>query len=753
MMSPDPVRRRDARIRTLIAGVATLALAGMATYAQPPARATFGVEWIVSDEGHDVSTVPTHIWRDDGTALLYDEREPAATRTFVALDPRTGARQPALDMARAIESLRRLEPRIEIEEALDWPAAFDVSGRHAVYLLKEDVFLLDLRTATFTRVTSTPEEEKSPGFSPDGQRLAYVRANDLYVFEIASGAETRVTRDGSETTLNGTLSWVYWEEIFGRADIGYWWAPDSRGIAYLQTDESPVGVATFVDFAPAPPRTIRQRYPTAGTPNPRVRVGIAEIGRNGTQWIQIADHPFEYVMRVEWLPDGRRVAVETLSRDQRTLHLDFAARADGVTTHVLTETDPAWVNVHDDLHFLGDGRHFLWASERDGYAHLYRYTLDGTLVNQVTKGAWAIASSGGGVYWVRRAVVGIDARAGWIYVTALERSSIERHLYRVMPDGTRWSRVSDEAGVHHIVMAPDTRAYLDTFSNARTPPSLTLHVLDGGSSHHVTLVSAPRTDALAGFGLEAPELLTIPAADGFRMPARLLRPKTPRGSVRVPVIMRVYGGPSAPEVANGWQEDLLFDYLLAAEGFAVLRVDNRSAAGISKTLENTILLKSPEPESLDLLDAVRWLTQQTWVDPARIGVWGWSGGGTMTLDLMTRSTAFKAGIAVAPVTDWRYYDTKWVEAFMKTPTENPEGYARTSLVARAAKLHGRLLIVHGTYDDNVHPQNSQAFIDALVRADILFDAMIYPMRKHGLADRAAQVHVYRTMLEFWKKNL
>jgi dipeptidyl-peptidase-4 len=219
------------------------------------------------------------------------------------------------------------------------------------------------------------------------------------------------------------------------------------------------------------------------------------------------------------------------------------------------------------------------------------------------------------------------------------------------------------------------------------------------------------------------------------------------------VVLYVYGGPSAPTVIDQWQEHTFYAQLLAREGYAVVQVDNRSASGISKRLENTILHRTGPAETADLFDAVQWLKAQSWADPDRIGVWGWSGGGTMTLNLMTRTPEFKAGIAIAPVTDWRYYDTKWAEALVGRPEDDPEGYRSFDLVARAPQLHGRLMLVYGTNDDNVHPQNEQAFADALIRSGILFDTMIYPMRKHGISDDPAQIHLFKTMLEFWRRNL
>jgi dipeptidyl-peptidase-4 len=608
---------------------------------------------------------------------------------------------------------------------------------------------LDLPSAQFARVTTTGAEEGCVEFSLDGRKLSFVRANDLFVYDIGTKVETRLTRDGSETTLNGTLSWVYWEEIFGRRDIGYWWAPDSSAIAYLQTDESPVAPSLFVDFQPVTPRVIRQRYPKAGFPNPRVRTGIVEIGRDQPTWIRIDDRPFEYLARVKWLPDSRRVSVQTMTRDHTELNLYFADRATGATSRILTETDPAWVNITDDLYFLKSGE-FLWGSERTGFLHLYRYGADGTLLNPVTNGEWAMASSGGGVFWLRQAVTGIDQQNGWVYFTSNQGASIERQLYRVKLDGTRMTRITKEPGTHGISMSADARYYLDSFSDVRTLPSLSLHASDGTTQ---TVIAQPRPDLLAPFNVQYPELLTIPAADKFPMPAEIMKPANFRSDGKYPVILYIYGGPSAPTVANAWQQSVLFDQLLLGAGYVVVQVDNRAATAISKRLENTILKRSGEPETADLVAAVTWLKSQPWVDPARVGVWGWSGGGTMTLNLLTRSTEFKAGIAVAPVTDWRYYDTFWAETIMKRPQDNPEGYLATSLVKRAGDLHGHLLIVWGTYDDNVHPQNEEAFINALIDAGRPFETLIYPMRKHGISDRAATMNLYRAMLEFWKRAL
>jgi dipeptidyl-peptidase-4 len=714
------------------------------------AQSLLSVEWVFGPEGKSVASVPDISWLGDGTALLYDTRRPEGERTIERFDPVTLKREAAVDRVRALASLKSVAPDALSSEALPWPDAIDGRGHRALYRFKDDLFVLELSSATFSRLTTTPASEKAASFSPDGSRVAFVRDNDLYVIDVASLREQRLTEDGSATLLNGTLSWVYWEEIFGRRDIGYWWSPDSAALAYLQSDESPVDVSYFVDFAPAVPRVVEQRYPRAGRPNPRVRVGVVEIAQPVTRWIRIDDKPFEYIARVKWLPDGKRVSVETLTREQTELGLYLADRLTGAATRVLTETDPGWVNMNDDLYFLKDGVHFLWASERSGYMHLYRYRLDGTLENQVTRGPWAIASAGGVAFWVRQAVVGIDEKNDWIYFTAQERSSIERQLYRVKSDGSGMTQVSRESGTHGVSMSPDTRFYFDTFSDIRTLPALSLHSADGVRRQ---TIATGRSEILTRLDVQYPQLLTIPASDGFAMPAQVLQPKGFRPDKKHPVILYVYGGPSAPTVANSWQRKTLEDQLLLSEGYVLIQVDNRSATGASKQLENTILKVSGEPETADLLAAIKWVKAQPWADPDRVGVWGWSGGGTMTLNLMTRSKEFKAGISVAPVTDWRFYDTKWAECFMKRPEDNPEGYERTSLVKRAKDLEGRLMIVWGTYDDNVHPQNEEAFVDALVAAGKKVDVMVYPMRQHGIADTPATVHLRKKMIEFWKREL
>ncbi len=722
----------------------------LSPYALAQEKEEISIEWIYSNKSVEISSLPSFTWLNDGTALLYDNRKPPKERSFEFLNPASGKRSPALDKENALSSFKDLTGKTFPQRLLFNPPAVDVYGRRTAYLYLEDVFVLDLSSSQFLRATETEEPEKSINFSPDGNMLAYIRNNDLFVYDLNSRQEIQVTHDGSETLLNGTLSWVYWEEIFGRKDIGYWWSPDSKSIAFFQTDESAVGIAYFLDHRPNYAKLIKQRYPKTGTTNPKVKVGIIDVAKGKTTWVGLDPDSYEYVIRVKWLPDSTKLSVQTMTRNQDHLDLYIAERSSGEATRTLTETNEGWINIHDDLHFFKDGKRFIWASERDGYNHLYLYTMDGNLINQVTKGKWAIASSGGGVYWVRQAIAAIDEANSWVYFTALKESSLERHLYRVRLDGTGLERLTKEAGTHGISFSTDGKFYMDRYSNISTPPALTLHKNDGT---RVSTIANPRLEIPEKLGMQHPEFFTIPAEDGFPLPAQILKPKDFDASKKYPLILNVYGGPSAPEVSNSWQSQY-FEQILLRRGYLVASVDNRSATGISKTLENTILKNTMgDGELSDLVSAIRWLKAQPYIDPERVGIWGWSGGGTFTLLAMTRSQEFKAGIAVAAVTAWRYYDSVWAEALMKQPDENPEGYEKNDLNRYAKDLHGRLLIVHGTYDDNVHIQNIWNFVDELIKANKMFDLMVYPMRKHGIADRAARVHLYTKMLEFWDMNL
>jgi len=727
----------------LRAGILFLAAAPLLAQA----RKEMTVSWCYSDDGEAVGKTPKTYWTSEDEVLLLDETRPAGSRGLERVRP-TGDRQSAFDGAKALASLKTMLPGAP--ETLPWPDSFDRAGRRAAYVIADGLFLLDLPASTFERIGRAEDKISVARLSPDGKRVAFVRAKDLWVYDVASKAETRLTADGSATVLNGALSWVYWEEVFNHQEAGYWWSPDSTAIGFLRTDEAGIDEVGFQQYATAVPAVVTQRYPKAGNKNPAVRLGIADLSTGKTAWMDTA--AFEYVLDVRWAPGSRAVAVQTTDRAQTRLDLWRMDRDSGRATSMLTENDDAWAD-QKELQFAGNGD-FIVTSERDGHTHLYRYGADGRLRNAVTRGPWSVRGPQG-FYGAPLDSAWIDAKGEWVFFTARQKPEGERQLYRVRLDGTGLQRITREDGTHAITMSPDRRFYLDVYSSANTPPSLSLHAADGKS---VASLYGPRTDLIAPFDFQKAEIFSVPAPDGFPLPARIVKPRGFDASKKYPAIVYIYGGPGAPTVNDAWDYSFagnaLFDQVLAARGYVVFSVDPRSATGQSKTLENTVLRKLQTDDILnDVVAGVRWLKTQTFVDPARVGVWGWSGGGTDTLRVMTGSTEFKAGISVAPVTDWRFYDTKFTEAYMKTPQENPDGYTLFNLSPRAKDLHGRLLLAFGSGDDNVHPQNEWAFIDQLVAADKPFDLMIYPLRKHTIDDRPARIHLFEKMLEFWKLYL
>ena len=709
----------------------------------------FDIKWLYSDEGRSVGAVYKTAWIDENKLYLMDMRKPKEERTLLQMTPKNSSDITSIiDPKKISKNILNAVGRSDTMMYLEWPSSFSSNGEHGLYLFEDDIYLLDILNQNYRRITDTESEEKAARFSPDGKKISFVRDSDIYVYDLRTKREKRITFNGSETNLNGTLSWVYWEEIFGRQDIGYWWSDDSKALAFLNTDESQVTKMHYVHWKPAEPELITQRYPKAGTKNPEVKLGIIELENLKLKWVDLG--PYEYLCRVKWLPGSERLSVQTMNRAQTELDLFFVDRSSGKNVKkILTESDTGWVNITDDLYFLDES--FIWQSERNGFAHLYQFSYDGNLLSQITDGNWALRSSGG-TFWMRQSVVSIDEENKKVYYTAMKESSIERHLYSSRFDGKSLEKISGPSGVHKIYFNEPGSMYLDVYSDSDSPPTLVIHNKQGNVLH--TLVDE-RPEIITDYDLQTPELFTIPTSDGFMMPAQILKPKGFNPSKKYPVIFHVYGGPSAPTVFDRWQgNSLFFDNMLLQQGYLIVKFDHRASTAISKKLENHVLNAMSGPiEREDIVDGIKWLKSQPYTDPSRFGVWGWSGGGSFTLNMMTNTEEFKAGVSVAPVTDWHYYDTKWTEFAMKRPVDNPDGYEKTSFIKTAKNLHGSLLLVHGTYDDNVHPQNSWHFIDELVKENIQFDMMFYPMRKHGIADDEARIHLYTKMLNFWKLNL
>lgn len=706
------------------------------------------VEWLFDREVQERLRAPRYMWLNNSTILLLDSRIERAKRTLELFDPETGKRSQVVNKDKVLSALRK-NCGDDAPSYIQWPDAVDPNGKAVVYALAGDLFCVELFSSKVIRLTKTLSAETSATFSPDGSWVSFIRENDIHAVEWTKGTEKRLTTGATDTLLNGPLSWVYWEEIYDRTSLPYRWSPDSKAIAYLQTDDSPVSISTFVNFKPATQGVVRQRYPKAGQVNPKVRLGIVELSSAKTTWVDCGE--YEYLARFNWLRNSKEIAVQTLNREQSELRLMLAERSTGKSREILVEKQPAWINLNDSLYFLKDEKSFIWLSERDGYQHLYLYRIDGHLIRQLTKGNFMVFSSRRALTSRNGGLTGVDEEAGWVYFTSNKHALKERHLYRIKIEGTGLERLSIEDGVHNVSFSPCMKYFLETYSNSQTPPGLSLYKADGTK---IKTIIPSAKNSLENFELTYPEFHTFTADDGLELPAVMTKPINFDPKKKYPAIVYVYGGPGSQQVVDRWRDRWLWHSLLAQEGFFVFVFEVRAGVGKNKALETSVYKQAYGMKNVrDILAGVHWLKKMPCIDQDRLGIWGWSGGGCTTLYTMTHSDAFKAGIAVAPVSDWHFYDTIYTERYQGTPQNNPEGYKETSSVLAARNLKGRLLIVHGTYDDNVHPQNTYAFIQALIENKIDFEMMIYPWRKHGIRDNPALIHLYNLMLNFWRRNL
>ena len=630
-------------------------------------------------------------------------------------------------------------------QAFDWTnrhvseQSFAWSGGGGEILVSStgDLFLLHVETGKWDQLTATAEAERDAKLSPDGRYVSFRREHDLYSLEIASRKTARLTSDGSETSLNAELDWVYPEEL----EIGtaHWWSPDSKQVAYLQLDVSREPVFPQVDVLNLRARFEPERYPKAGTPNADARVGIVSASGGQTRWMDVGETRDNLLARVLWLPDSKAVAVERLNRIQNRLDLLIADMATGAARVALDEEDPAWINVNDDLLFLKDGKEFLWGSERDGFHHLYLYSTEGKQLRQLTRGEWGVET-----------VAGVDESAGEVYYTSTEQSPLERHLYAVRLDGKHRRRISTERGTHVISMSPDYALYLDTTSSLSSPPRRTIHRKDGAE----TAVFREADRSLADeYEILPTEIHKVKTPDGALLYGKLIKPAGFKEGKKYPVVVFIYGGPRVGQsVLDVWPEHF-WDQVLAQRGFVIWELDNRGTWGRGHRWESIIYHNLGAHELEDQKEGIRYLQSLGFADTSRMGMFGWSYGGYMTLYTLTHAPGlFRAGIAGAPVTHWRNYDSIYTERYMGLPGENAAGYESASALTHAAELHDKLLLIHNLEDDNVHFQNTVQFMDALERADRPFELMLYPQKSHGVSG-ALRRHLYDTMVEFFEKNV
>ena len=598
---------------------------------------------------------------------------------------------------------------------------------------------LDLKSAAARTLVSGKAAIADPKISPDGKFVSFVRDHNLWLVNLTDGKERAITLGGTEEIRKGELDWVYPEEL--EIKTAYWWSPDSSTIAYLEMDERKVSQYPLVDFSSPSGEAELERYPVAGGANPVLRVLVVSVQGGEPRAMDIGAETDIYIPRVNWLNDSKHIAIQRLNRAQNTLDLLIGVPATGKTRTALSEQDPNWVNVSDDLYFFKDGERFLWSSERTGYRHFYLYDLDGKLLGQITKGEWEVTS-----------LNAVEESKGMVYFTATEKSFLERHLYRVGLDGTRFARITKEEGTHDAVLAPNAATFYDTYSNTAAPPRQGLYRTDGS---RIAAINENNVVELADYHLSPVEFLSVKSRDGVLLNASIIKPPNFDAQKKYPVLVSTYGGPHAQVVRNLWGgSTFLWHELVAQKGYIIFLLDNRGSAGRGHIFETPLHLRLGAQELSDQRDGVQYLKSLPYVDASRIGIWGWSYGGHMTLHAMFEAgDDFRVGFAGGPVTDWRYYDSIYTERYLGLPQKNEKGYRDSSPVKYAAQLKGKLLIAHGTGDDNVHFANTLAVINELIGAGKYVEVLAFPGRGHGVSDPPARRILMQRVTQFFLDNL
>lgn len=686
-----------------------------------------------------------HLWPASG--VVEGQGDATEEGPWLRVDALSGARQPLYTYAQLERAL--LGTGVASADARTasrrLPSIFDAARNAFLMTIGDDLYAYTISTQTAHRLTDSDGVKSEATFSPDGRSVAFIKNNNIFVASTNVTGERALTADGSPQLLNGTLDWVYSEELYGRGNHrAYWWSPDSAHLAFLQLDEKAVPEYTLIDDIPYQPTVERWNYPKAGDPNPIARLGVLSTATGSVRWVDTTQYTDFLIVNVGWTPGGREVVYQIQDRTQTWLDLNRADAETGAPRRLLRETSRAWVERWQDASvdpiWLKDGS-FLWLSERNGWRHFYHYAANGTLIRQVTRGDWEI-----------RRTHGVDTAGAWVYFTSTTHSAVGLDLYRVRVDGSDLQRVSTSDGRHQVFLSPSRALYLDSWSDMMTPPQVRLH--STSTRDRVRVVDANHVPALKEYRVSTPQLIQVKTRDGFVMEAMMIKPPNFDPARRYPVYQFTYAGPHSPQVVNAWGgTDFLYHQLLAQRGIIVWICDNRTASGKGMESAWPLYRDFGAVELQDIEDGVEWLARQPYVDRSRIGIAGISFGAYMTLYAMTHSRSFAMGIAEGAISDWRNYDTIYTERYMGLPGDNPDGYKRSSPRFSASHLSGELMLVHSALDDNVHPQHAMQFAYELQRAGKPFRMMIYPKSAHGVSDPALALHLRRMMLDFTTQNL
>jgi len=692
-------------------------------------------------------------WSPDGTKLSFVQRDERGEKGELWYVDVVSGEKKVLVSAAKLASLDPDVNKVKNEREKERLTRYHVAAylwapdsKHLIFDSQGQLWQYDLASQTAVQFTSASDPSGDPKFSPDGNHLAYVRKHNLYVR--GAGAkdgkdEKQLTKDTGENLLNGDIDWVYAEELAVRSN--YFWSRDSKEIVFLHMDETNVPTYPITDWIPTHPAVDQEKYPKVGDPNPVVKLGVVEADKGKVKWISLPGDADSYIPRFGWVREGV-IWAEVLNRTQDKMELYFVDAQSTKPRLVLSETyDGAWFDFeHTEVRFLKSSSQFLWPSWRDGNMHIYLYSFDkqnpmgadAKLERQLEKGDYAVLGIGG-----------VDESSGTVFFQANKDDPRQTHIYSVQLDGSGFKALTSEEGQHVATFNEDAKHYTHMFFGPQSAPSLSVCAV-GGSCSPVW----KGRDEIAEYSLRQPKFLEFKADDGTTLYGRLLLPPDGTVSGKIPLIVNIYGGPAAQMVRKSVPDP--FDEILARKGFAIFAVDNRGTPGRDRKFQTAIRHEFGAIELQDQLTALdQLLAQYPQLDKDRIAIWGWSNGGSMTLYSMTHSERFKAGVAVAPVTNQANYDSIYTERYMGLLKDGKAGYEQSDITKSADKLHGSLLLVHGTSDDNVHFQNSIQMINALVAAGKQFRLMVYPNKTHGISGKDARVHLFNMIAEHFEREL
>ena len=600
-----------------------------------------------------------------------------------------------------------------------------------------------LYTIATQQLTKVLEHVQEPTFSPDGTKIGFAKSNDLFVYDITTKNTIQVTTDGKKNAIiNGITDWVYEEEFaFVRA---FDWSADSKKLAYIRFDETEVPQFSMDMYRKdLYPSAETFKYPKAGEKNALVSLHVYDVNSKSSKAINLGNYNDFYIARMKWTNDANVLCAQVLNRHQDNLDLIFVDGTTGTAKVVLNEKDKAYIDVTDNLTFLKDNS-FIWTSEKDGYNHIYVYDKTGKLINQVTKGNWEMTN-----YY------GFDEKTKTVFYQSVENGSTIRDVYKVSLDGKKKVKLSQQVGTNAATFSPDFTYFINSYSSATVPTTYTLNSSKDGKQVQSIVENTALVDKLKKYDLPNKEFFELTTEKGHKLNAWMIKPKNFDATKKYPVFMFQYSGPGSQQVANQWlnTNDYWF-MMLSQEEYITVCVDGRGTGFKGAEFKKCTQKELGKYEVEDQIDAAKVIGNYTYVDKTRIGIFGWSYGGFMSSNCLFKGAdVFKMAIAVAPVTNWRFYDTIYTERYMQTPQENASGYDDNSPINHVSKLKGNFLLIHGTADDNVHVQNSMQMIEALVQANKQFDWAIYPDKNHGIFGGKTRIQLYTKMTNFIKEKL